>query len=365
MRNHHPIRYICRISLLLLIPALLGCRAEAAQPTQSAELAEPVDVEPTIAEPTALPTVSPQVDYWVAWESSSHAQTYSLEKGAYDDCARCHSPENWNTAVTTDPPIDCTSSDFSSESAVSPAPANVPISEDEWQDIGCEVCHRMEEGVADSEILWLNMRTNNYETVTSATVLCEKCHADSETWQHGRHISDSVHADFTCTDCHDAHTTAASCTSAGCHTDFTTRYPELIPEHTDQVDDQECTECHSSVADIHMNKLDETPVACLDCHEFQMGEYAQVRYQAAHSNIHTTVTCIACHDGSELEAGPMPDTEQWITFRTTSLLGQATTAPYQSHNVQNDVNCIRCHYLNNPWELPLDIEELPNENNAG
>ena len=346
------VQTICQISLLLLVTALFGCQAETTQP---------VSAEPSIEETAAEPTVSPQADYWTAWESSPHANTYALEKGPNDYCACCHSPQNWNTAAEIDPPPNCVSCKFPNEPEPRIAESNVLIAEEEWQDIGCPVCHRVEDGVAEPEIAWLNMNTNYYETVASSTQLCEKCHADSETLQHGRHITNSVHADFTCTDCHDAHTTTASCTAAGCHTDFTTRYPVDIPEHIDQITEQECQDCHSSVADIHMNILDETPVACLECHEYQMGEYAGVRYQAAHSNIHAAVTCIACHDGAALEVGLIPTEGQWVAFRTISLLGRESTAPYQSHNVQREVACSRCHFPDHVWELPLDVEDPPDE----
>ncbi len=355
MRNYYLIRPIWQIGLLFLAINLVGCQSATNQIANA---------EPSVAETALEPTVSPQADIWTAWESSPHAQTYALEKGPNDYCARCHSPQNWNTAAQIDPPPNCVSCKFPNEPEPRVAESNVLIPEEAWQDIGCAVCHHVEDGVAEADIAWLNVSTNYYETVTSSTALCEKCHADSETLQHGRHISDSVHADFTCTDCHDAHTTIASCTAAGCHTEFTTRYPTFIPEHTDQMDEQECTVCHASVADIHMNILDETPVACLECHEFQMGEYAEPRYQTAHSNVHANVACTACHDGSALEVGPMPNGDQWITFRTTSLLGRDSTTPYQSHNVQREAECVRCHYPDNPWSLPLDIEEWPDEDSA-
>jgi len=348
MKNNYLIRSGRQIGLLLLVITLIGCQPDADHA---------VSVEQPTAAVPSQPTVSAQADYWTAWESGPHAHTYALEKGPNTYCARCHSPQNWDTAAKVDPPPNCVSCKFPNEPEPRIAQSNSLIPENEWQDIGCAVCHRMEDGIADPEVAWLDVRTNYYETVVSITALCEKCHADTETLRHGRDVSGGAHADFTCTDCHDAHTAAASCTTAGCHTDFTARYPVTITEHNDQVNNEACTDCHGGVADIHMNILEETPVACLDCHEYLMGEYAQVRYQTAHSIIHATVTCTACHDGSALEVGPLPNQDQWVTFRTTSLLGRETTAPYQSHNVQPTVDCTSCHYLDNSWELTVDIEE--------
>ncbi|MCA9957677.1 MAG: hypothetical protein KC443_01500 [Anaerolineales bacterium] len=355
MKKHPFTQYIGLPGLLLLAITLIGCQPD-------------VETAVSAAEPTAAaapePTAAVQAEYWTAWESSPHADTYALEKGPNTYCARCHSPQNWDIAAKIDPPPNCVSCKFATEPEPRIAQSNTLVAEEEWQDIGCAICHHVQDGIADSAIAWLDITTNYYETVASSTELCEKCHTDTETLRHSRDISGGAHADFTCTDCHDAHTTAASCTTGGCHTDFTTRYPVIIPEHEDQVDAEECTQCHSSVADIHMNILDETPVACMDCHQLLMGEYAQVRYQSAHSNLHAVVTCVACHDGAALEVGPLPNEGQWVTFRTTSLLGRETTAPYQSHVVQREVDCVRCHYPDNLWGLTTATGALPDTSNG-
>ena len=355
MKSHLFVRYSWLINLLLLI-ILIGCQPSAEHSVNAKE---------SSATPLMEPTVSAQTEYWMAWEEGPHANTYALEKGPNTYCARCHSPQNWDTTATIDPPPNCVSCKFPNESEPRIAQSNSLIREEEWQNIGCAVCHHMENGLASAEIAWLNISTNYYETVTSSTVLCEKCHTDTETLRHSRDINEGVHADFTCTDCHDAHSAKASCTTSGCHPDFSTHYLEIIVEHQDQVSDETCTDCHPSVADIHMNTLEETPVACMDCHQNLMGDYAKMRYQAAHSNLHATVTCVACHDGAALEVGPLPGQEQWITFRTTSLLGRESTTPYQAHNVQLVVSCERCHFPDNIWDLPVDIEELPDADNAG
>lgn len=352
MQNHPLLRTPWPIGLLALI--LLGCQPDTGQPTATG---------PAAAE-TPPSTAAAQTEYWAAWESSPHAHTYALEKGPNTYCARCHAPQNWEPAAEIDPPPNCVSCKFPNEPEPRQAQSNVLIPEAKWLHIGCPVCHRLQNGIAAAEVAWLDVRTNYYETVASPTALCQKCHTDTESLRHGRDLSTSAHAGFECTDCHDAHTVAANCTDSGCHTDFTARYPVNIAEHTDQVENERCTECHASVADIHMNILDETPVACLDCHQYLIGEYAQTRYQSAHSIIHATVRCAACHDGSDLAVGQPPGQERWVTFRTTALLGRETTAPYQSHNIQLTVTCERCHYTGNPWGLAVDIEELPDAPSA-
>jgi cytochrome c551/c552 len=68
------------------------------------------------------------------------------------------------------------------------------------------------------------------------------------------------------------------------------------------------------------------------------------------------VTCVACHDASGLDVGPVEGEDVWITFRTTELLGRANTEPYQSHALQRSVMCDRCHYPDNAWGLTALVE---------
>lgn len=62
------------------------------------------------------------------------------------------------------------------------------------------------------------------------------------------------------------------------------------------------------------------------------------------------VSCIACHDASGLQVGPAADAK-WAVFREGGMAGQAGPAPYLSHNLQRTVDCARCHYNGNPWQL--------------
>jgi hypothetical protein len=86
-----------------------------------------------------------------------------------------------------------------------------------------------------------------------------------------------------------------------------------------------------------------------DCHA-QATAVAQIE-SSMHDLAHATVSCVACHDGSGLEIGPIEEGGIWMTFRTTELLGRMTTKPYQSHNITLEVDCSRCHFQGNSWEL--------------
>lgn len=238
-----------------------------------------------------------------AWMGSPHGNTYNLGKGPNTFCARCHSPENWDPAAKPDQPPNCVSCKFPFDTEVRVAASNPLVPQPDWKDIGCVVCHATDDGSVKPDIAWFNTVTGYHETVTSTTELCEKCHTDTETIRHRRDLGQAAHADFTCTDCHDPHTTAASCGAAGCHETVGSESPP-IPGHD---------------AD------------------------------------HASVTCVACHDASGLDVGPVEGESVWITFRTTELLGRANTEAYQSHALQRSVICERCHFADNPWGLTVPL----------
>ncbi len=252
---------------------------------------------PARPQATAHPARDPaQAEYWATWEQSSHAHTYALEKGPNTYCAKCHSPANWDPMARIDDPPNCVSCKFAFESSTRIAKDNPLVPEHDWVNIDCAVCHRVEDGIADSVIAWHNTTTGYYESVVSTTGLCEKCHLDNATLRHKRELGGGAHAGFECTDCHDPHTTRAG-----------------------------CADCHDAAA-----ISDVSP---------------------GHDPAHAVVTCAACHDASGLEVAPLEDDGVWMPFRTGELLGRVTREPYQSHNLQLSVDCTRCHFRGNPWGL--------------
>ncbi|MBI5880363.1 MAG: hypothetical protein HZB53_22150 [Chloroflexi bacterium] len=233
-----------------------------------------------------------------AWQGSPHANTYDEGKGPNTYCARCHSPLNWDPAAVVDAAPNCVSCKFAFDPQLRIAKGNPPVAKEAWKNIGCEVCHRVTNGVASGTPTWLDTRTGYHETVASSTDLCAKCHTDTATIRHARDIGTQAHRTFACTDCHDAHSTVANCTASGCH--------DAMP--------------------------------------------GTIR---GHDSAHAKVNCVACHDAAKMEVGPAAEGGAWATFRTTELLGRKTRAAYQSHNVQKAVDCARCHFAGNPWKLSV------------
>jgi len=147
------------------------------------------------------------------------------------------------------------------------------------------------EGSTASQVSWINILKTKpgeaeiYDAVSTNTELCEKCHVDTDTFLYGRDLGLTAHTDKQCTDCHDAHSLKTS---------------------------------------------------CADCHEEPI---------TGHDEEHAIVECVACHDASGLDAGPIGGENTWLTFRTDD--------PYISHNLQLEVDCTRCHYAENSWGLSV------------
>ncbi len=245
---------------------------------------------------TELPT-SGQPAVRTDWESGKHANTFVAdERGENNACARCHSPWNWVPTDPADMPSTCANCKFS-------VPTPKPVAVADWKCIECSVCHRVENGVVTAPVAWLNTLVAQYETtsdpyeaVKTNAELCEKCHNGP----YGVTLGSDAHSGYDCTQCHDPHSLEASCAVPGCHADV-------------------------------LGTGNRT-----------------VGHDAAHAN----VTCGACHDASGLAVGPSEDTKMWLTFRAAeSAEGGAGGDPYVSHDVRREVDCARCHYPNNPWQL--------------
>ncbi len=314
-------RIIPSIAILFLFTACVEAGQPFVPPTPtSTSSSTPISASPTtrlataasvptaIAQqptptPTQTRTITVQSEILGKWKSSPHANTYDLGKGPNTYCSRCHSPQNWDPESKIDAPPNCVSCKFPTDATIRIAQGNPLVSPTDWKNIGCDVCHRLENGKADTEIAWFNKARGMHESVANATVLCEKCHTDTNVLRHSRDLGKSAHIGFQCTQCHDPHTTQASCTSARCH--------------------------------------------------------ASVPRTAEHDATHANVNCVACHDASRLQVGFDNQGKTWVTWRTTEINGRKTTASYISHNLQKAVDCVRCHFIGNPWGLLESVGKTP------
>ena len=169
------------------------------------------------------------------------------------------------------------------------------LSETDWRAIECHVCHEADGDEIEPEIAWLEIaQIEEYQEVSGVDDLCNKCHLATDILGHASVVVGGDHAGYSCTQCHSAHSTAASCGGDGCHADM----PEPI---------------------------------------------------SGHDEAHAGVLCIACHDASGMQVGPDPDTALWTTILPTA--DGAESRAFISHSTQVTVDCERCHSAGNPWGL--------------
>lgn len=292
--------------VLMTALALAGCQSdgtitaspEETQAVPQSNQTTPLQTEqPTSApESAAGPGETDLASINSAWQSSPHAGTFVLDdQGQNNTCARCHAPVNWSPSIE-ELPESCFACKFELEE---PAPL---IPENAWANISCNVCHEVDKkGNVQPEYAWLEIAPlEEYTEVASSTELCLKCHAPVDIPNHGSVDVSGVHQGYDCTRCHSAHSTAASCNSAGCHGDT------AIP---------------------------------------------------AHDAYHQSVTCAACHDGAGMEVGLDEETRLWNTYLSIPTGVNGDQHEFTSHNIVLEVDCGRCHFAGNPWELSESVTQ--------
>ncbi len=320
---------------------------------QSNPIAQPTPVATPSAIPATPTLPAEQAAAYSAWSGSPHSNTYDLEKGPNTFCARCHAPANWDYQAKADPPPNCVSCKFPHEDKPRIAVSNPLVPEEEWKDIGCEVCHRMNGKIASPEMAWLDNATGYYETITDPDVLCEKCHITAGAIQRGISVGEHAHKDYRCVQCHEPHSTTASCVSSGCHEDVLAA--SLLPsvEHANLIENAQCEECHPNGMQLHdMETQRSGNTDCLNCH-IEMDNVAPDQTAPAyHSKRHAAVDCVACHDASGMEVMQAENSAVLTTFRTIKSPSGVSTAAFVSHDIQTAVDCQRCHYAGNSFNLP-------------
>jgi len=285
-------------ALLLLALSITACGTTADPTAPPATLPVQGSATEASAEATEVPADLPPDPEAItqSWQGGAHASTFvTTEEGTNSTCARCHSPVNWIPTMD-DIPESCLTCKFT----VEPPPPLIP--ENEWADIPCMVCHRVDKkGVVEAEYAWLEIaQIEEYADVDSADALCGKCHGGVDLPGHQAIVVGGVHAEFLCTECHNAHDTLAGCTTGGCH-----------------------------------DGLEEASIA-------------------GHTGAHQLVSCVACHDASGMEVGPSEQAGQWTTLLPASEAGMGDPG-FVSHNIQLAASCDRCHFADNPWDLSESV----------
>jgi hypothetical protein len=107
---------------------------------------------------------------------------------------------------------------------------------------------------------------------------------------------------------------------------------------------QYCSDCH--------NPHSTEPVQCVACHADVLKLDTHIKGMGP---MHTNVTCLACHNADGMLVGPHPNPEMdgaWVTLvSSVSRTGEAVTSYQKSHSIQWQVECTRCHFDGNSFDL--------------
>lgn len=262
----------------------------------------------TTPNPDAIASPFEVAEARATWEQSGHAHTFDYGLGADTTCARCKSPLNWDpTALAASAALDCASCKRIPGEARPLLEGGIPVAENEWQNVGCSICH---EPVGDSyrvaPSFW-NQELGAYEPVASGSELCAHCHEG----QHGFEVveemqEDQAHPGWQCLDCHGPHG-----------------------------------------GDIQ----------CMDCHDVTTGASVQV-----HAN-HQDVICSACHDQGGLALWEDRDPNSSFYGSVVTIRFAHTLTSWPSHNLRTEVMCGRCHHAANLYHAPI-AEKVSCDNEA-
>ncbi len=229
------------------------------------------------------------------WLHSRHANTFDAGHGANTTCASCKSPRNWDpNALAADNQSDCGAC---KRVPGAPRPAlegGVPVAQEEWHNIGCEICHIPVGNSYYTGIAFWNQQTGQYEPVSSTTELCGKCHAGTHGFQVIEEQAVSpAHKGWDCTRCHGAHGLPSACTN--CHDPSVGKGASAHAQHPGT----NCTACHDAGGLTIWHDV--------DANSRHYGEYVPVRFAHAlrswtSHDLTLQVLCQRCHhptaDGS-------------------------------------------------------------------
>jgi hypothetical protein len=249
-----------------------------------------IQIDPSFTPDNSIATQEQLSIAYSEWQDSAHADTYDNGMGANTTCARCKSPKNWDPSqqLAQQEALNCFACKRVPGAERPELLSGVSVPEEEWANIGCEICHEPVEDSFYTAISYWDGQTGQYLQVENPNELCAKCHEG----RHGFEVMEEQ---------------------------------EQSPAHNGW----ECTLCHGAHG---------KSVACTDCHDPNVG--AGVDDHRTHLN----VNCTACHDAGALTIWKDPDPlsghyDEFITRRFAHTL-----TSWPSHNLELEVLCERCHH---------------------
>jgi hypothetical protein len=275
-----------RLAMILLGCILLVTTACGEQVERICETPTPAEGSSSEDELSdSVRTDNPQTseDIQTMWQAGPHSKWLSGPDPEFGtDCIKCHAPvANFISAQI--PTLSRTSARTATDLTAD-----------------CRLCHPQISAGSRPEVAWLvDVEQAQYAPVDAIDKPCKHCHVASGVNGHLFIHLDGVHADFLCTDCHDSHTTVASCSDAGCHQPFRA-----------------------------------------ECEAIQ-----------THDKPHAAASCSACHASGDVEIGWDEERQAWHSFYAMEVEGMIELEGQTSHDLELEVDCERCH---TPGELPWD-----------
>lgn len=192
----------------------------------------------------------------------------------------------------------------------------------------CELCHEVQAGVVLEIAASQEQAASQPGTGMDGNSMCPQC--------HDVRGGGNAHPGLGCNDCHDPHSTAASCTDSGCHSALRQNAVFAVPPTpTDghpKSGSSFCggTNCHAAATAVADSAF------------------------SIHRSSHARVSCVACHTASGMQTGPLPDGSSWVLLQEVkNANAEVTLKPAFAHGIQLDVDCTTCHFENNVWGLEL------------
>jgi hypothetical protein len=198
----------------------------------------------------------------------------------------------------------------------------------------CEKCHLDQAGALSKELVWMDENTGQLVKISDATQICIKCHADQLPHAMPAGSIPLAHANFECTNCHDAHNLQASCSESACHNDIMNTKSANIqkPEGHTGTGDPDSYMCGGTACHELATEVANTPIY--------------------HQPTHSSVPCYVCHDVSGLSVSLIGD-QFWITTDDLGQTSAIASLRIVSHTIGTDVICTRCHSEYNAWNLSI------------
>jgi hypothetical protein len=286
-----------RWAYALVVFILLGLLSAVGFTSAQSSYSEPI---PQTTPSGRIATPEELAQAYSEWENSGHADTFDNGMGANTTCSRCKSPKNWDPSqdVAAMEALDCGACKRVPGAPRPELLTGVPVSEKDWQDIQCDICHIPVGESYTVDIAYWDQSTGTYQPVADVLELCAKCHEG----QHGfevveEQVASTAHAAWDCTVCHGPHG---------------------------------------------------APSDCQDCHDPSTGSGAYEHRR------HSTVNCTACHDAGHLSIWKESNPNSAHFGEVIPIRFAHTLTAWPSHNLSTEVLCERCHHPTTTGRAAVD-----------